>query len=446
MSNKLTNKEFMELAKNKREDSIEYELLDEYKNTKEKYNFIHKKCGTKFIMTGRGFLNYSKRCPKCDNGLKYNKETFMEEANKRRSTKNYRMIDEFKGTKKKNKFIHEICGNIFEMKGSEFLYNENRCPKCAFKSDIDNESFKEKCKTKNIYNFSLISDYKGYHEKHIFRHDECGTEFELEYEKFFNKTNKCPNPKCFKNNKLKYNKVTFIESLKNKREDYEEYLIIDTYKGNNSEQIFKHIKCNNEFKMKTEIFAAGAKCPYCFPKNCMTQKEFEERLDKEFIILENFKNTKKDILFKHLVCDKTFKTKPEYILVNKQKCPYCRKQLPNSKAHNDIEDYLIKNNINHELEKTYEDLIDKSFLRFDFYLNDLDILIEYDGEQHFRKNPSSRFPEEKLKIIEKHDKMKNDYCKENNLKLYRINYKQDHIKELKRIIQLQRLSKSESTS
>lgn len=133
-------------------------------------------------------------------------------------------------------------------------------------------------------------------------------------------------------------------------------------------------------------------------------------------------------------------------MVNKQKCPYCRKQLPNSKAHNDIEDYLIKNNINHELEKTYEDLIDKSFLRFDFYLNDLDILIEYDGEQHFRKNPSSRFPEEKLKIIEKHDKMKNDYCKENNLKLYRINYKQDHIKELKRIIQLQRLSKSESTS
>jgi len=54
---------------------------------------------------------------------------------------------------------------------------------------------------------------------------------------------------------------------------------------------------------------------------------------------------------------------------------------------------------------------------FDFYIPSLNILIEYDGEQHFNKNS-------KYYTIEgiQRDKEKNEYCLKNNISLYRIPY------------------------
>lgn len=48
-------------------------------------------------------------------------------------------------------------------------------------------------------------------------------------------------------------------------------------------------------------------------------------------------------------------------------------------------------------------------------------LIEYDGEQHF-KPVEIWGGEEKLKIQQERDKRKNQWCKENNVRLIRIPY------------------------
>lgn len=48
---------------------------------------------------------------------------------------------------------------------------------------------------------------------------------------------------------------------------------------------------------------------------------------------------------------------------------------------------LSDNNINFISEKIFPDLKgESSYLRYDFYLPDYNILIEYHGEQHFNKN------------------------------------------------------------
>ena len=58
---------------------------------------------------------------------------------------------------------------------------------------------------------------------------------------------------------------------------------------------------------------------------------------------------------------------------------------------------------------------------FDFYLPDYNICIEYDGEEHFQ--PVEFFGgEEKFQRRIENDEIKNNYCKNNNIKLIRIPY------------------------
>lgn len=59
-------------------------------------------------------------------------------------------------------------------------------------------------------------------------------------------------------------------------------------------------------------------------------------------------------------------------------------------------------------------------LRFDFYLPKQNTLIEWDGEQHFTRRGKYGEDYDNLK---QNEELKNQYCKENNIKLIRIHYK-----------------------
>lgn len=93
-----------------------------------------------------------------------------------------------------------------------------------------------------------------------------------------------------------------------------------------------------------------------------------------------------------------------------------------------IEILLNDNQIQYEREKTfinckYED--SGKFAKFDFYINN-QYIVEYDGNIHYLI--SGWNTEEKLKIIQRHDKIKNQWCKENNIPLIRIPY--THLNDL----------------
>ena len=89
-----------------------------------------------------------------------------------------------------------------------------------------------------------------------------------------------------------------------------------------------------------------------------------------------------------------------------------------------IKDFLEKNNIKYEREKKFEYCVNKNNnkLPFDFYLNDHNICIEYDGQHHFQII-SKYGGEEFFKKVKDHDIIKNNWCLENNIKLIRIPYK-----------------------
>lgn len=82
---------------------------------------------------------------------------------------------------------------------------------------------------------------------------------------------------------------------------------------------------------------------------------------------------------------------------------------------------LTENNIPFEREKRFEDLIYKNHLRFDFYLPELDLVIEYNGEQHYIPIEHYGGYDDYL-IRRERDMIKEQYCLDNNIKYLVIRY------------------------
>lgn len=121
-----------------------------------------------------------------------------------------------------------------------------------------------------------------------------------------------------------------------------------------------------------------------------------------------------------------------YSRTNEQKsgCPICNV----SKGEIIITNYLINHNIEYVPQKKFNGCISKKKLSFDFYLPDHNILIEFDGIQHFQYinffHKKSTF---EYTIIKDNIKLK--FCFENKIKLLRITYEEiDFIEEILDII------------
>ena len=95
-------------------------------------------------------------------------------------------------------------------------------------------------------------------------------------------------------------------------------------------------------------------------------------------------------------------------------CPICS----SSKNEQRIYDLLTRHNFNFIKEFKFKD----SKLRYDFYLIDLNLLIEYDGPQHFLAVPMWG-DVEGLAKRRKNDFIKNEMAKQANIPLKRFDYK-----------------------
>lgn len=113
---------------------------------------------------------------------------------------------------------------------------------------------------------------------------------------------------------------------------------------------------------------------------------------------------------------------------NIQGCPYCfdTKKFKFSKGEKRIEEVLDSLDILYLPQYTFADCRDTNVLPFDYYLLELNIAIEYDGEHHYYPVTFNGISKEQAEINHKrtikHDKIKNQYCKEHNIQLIRIPY------------------------
>lgn len=96
-----------------------------------------------------------------------------------------------------------------------------------------------------------------------------------------------------------------------------------------------------------------------------------------------------------------------------------------SKGEDKIANILDSIPIKYIRQYSFSDCQNKEHTRrlyFDFYLSDLKILIEYDGEQHFFVTGRHWNNKENTYKTQERDKIKDNYCLEHNIVLVRIKY------------------------
>ena len=138
-------------------------------------------------------------------------------------------------------------------------------------------------------------------------------------------------------------------------------------------------------------------------------------------------------------CKKSFWQKPN-VHLNGSGCPICQE----SRGEFIIRNYLESNMIEYKAQWWFKDNenpcrnIDTGFaLKFDFYLPNFNVCIEFDGFQHYKPASWASDKSEKMKLgnlesIKRRDQIKNNYCKDNAIKLLRIPYWK--IKNIKNIL------------
>jgi hypothetical protein len=123
-----------------------------------------------------------------------------------------------------------------------------------------------------------------------------------------------------------------------------------------------------------------------------------------------------------------FSQTPHHHIYSQNKCPFCSNKV--SRGEKKIINILDEFNVNYTHQKKFDDCKNIFCLAFDFYIEEYNLIIEYDGKQHFE--PVSFFGgEEKFNKQKKNDDIKNNYCKEKNINLLRIRYDENIRDKLK---------------
>ena len=200
---------------------------------------------------------------------------------------------------------------------------------------------------------------------------------------------------------------------------------------------------HGEFQQSPNNHRAGKGCPNC--KNIMIGNALRKNLDE---VISDFQIKHGDLYdYKHvrdeysnadtpvtIICKKhgAFKQAPYNHLQGKG-CPRCKE----SHGERLIASFLESHAIEFIPQWRDHDCIDKRQLSFDFYLPELAIIIEFDGELHF--NPQacwwSTNKEKNIKNFENiqyRDNLKNIWANKNNLQMVRIKYDEEPIKILKK--------------
>lgn len=193
------------------------------------------------------------------------------------------------------------------------------------------------------------------------------------------------------------------------------------------------------FHQRANSHYQGAGCPKCRGYNKTTGDFIKEAIEKYGSRFDyskvNYIAVRTDIT---IICKKhgEFNITPSQHLrgVSCKKCS-------GSIGVNCISNFLEDKCISHKREKTIKGCLSpkNKLLQFDFYLPERDIYIEYDGGQHFKSvkfwGGKEGFEERKIR-----DKIKDDFCSKNGIKLYRISYLENIEERLKEVLDHKKIS------
>ena len=338
----------------------------------------------------------------------------------------YTFLDVYTNSSTKIRVKHNKCGNIYEVTPNHFLRGI-RCSYCSAKA-----SGKARRKTdaqfkKEIFDlvgneYTFLDPYQGVLTKIRVRHNKCNEIYEVTPAHFIS-GRRCP--ACHGN--IKKTNAQFKKEVFDLVGD--EYTFLDAYVNTRTKIRVKHNTCGNVYTVAPHDFLKGTRCPYCAGLAKKTNNDFKKEIfnlvGSEYTILEPYINAKTKIKVKHNKCGTIYKVRP-YSFLEGYRCPYCN----SPKGETIITKILDTLNIKYEYQKNFPNLRDAQPLSYDFYIPSQNILIEYQGLQHYQ--PIDYFGgKNAFDKQQKHDKLKSEYAKNHGYNLIAIPYTVDTFSKIK---------------
>jgi len=302
---------------------------------------------------------------------------------------------------------------------------------------------------------STNEDYKNALSVLKFKHLKCNRIFDKCWKEFKRYESKCTlcNIDSRKKSNNKHASFKNIEEIQSKFETISKskYIAVDLerdYKNFKSKIEIIHKACGNKIVITWNDFQQGHGCTHCKAvSRRLTLKEISNKINSIeglSFIHSNFVKNYHEVTFKHDKCNTITTCRLNSILYGTSYCKQCRLSSGERKLHS----IFKKENFEYESEVKYHNCRNKLPLPFDFKVNykGSEILIEYDGLQHYRPmfDDVSKFQQTKI-----NDNIKNSFAIENKIPLLRIKYSisDDELNELIPIFikNVQRLIQEENT-
>lgn len=245
---------------------------------------------------------------------------------------------------------------------------------------------------------------------------------------------------CGKCKIINKNKKEFIRKCKEGNKD----LPMSEYKDSHTKVKFMCKICNSVYFQTPDVHlrCSGSGCSSCGNDIISRKLSFDNEYYVKLCVnnnidipIEKYKNMNTRIKHKCSICGNEYKISP-YEHLRGYGCPLHKY----SKGENLILNFLNKNNIKYIFQNKFEDLKNISYLSYDFYLPDYNILIEYQGIQHYKPtsfgDKGTKKVYNKFLIQKEHDRLKKEYAKNNGYNLLCIPYTYDNQEKINKFLEL----------
>lgn len=426
---------FIKRAQEKHGDKYDYS----------KVNYVNQR--TPLIITCPRHGTYSQRpddhlngtgCPKC--GLELNAKNrtsntdkFIEKSRKiHGDTYDYNQT-KYIGARDNVIITCPIHGNFKQSPNSHL--NGAGCPDCAIQQIKDKQRFTTDDFIKmskdihgDYYDYSNV-DYVNTETKVPIVCPVHGV-FLMTPKHHINREQGCP--ECGKikiGDTFRSNTLDFIKKSREEHGDKYDYSLVDYKKTTLPVRIICPI--HGEFEQLPQYHLAGSGCPECGKESVLQSHTYDN---------DDFIRKSKEIhgekydysLVKYTVStDMVDIICPKHGVFSQQAgshmrgagCTSCQESKGEKYISNILDDLNIKFIRQHKFNDCRGDK-GKKYCRklpFDFYLPDHNVMIEYDGKQHFE--PVSRFGGvDGFNKTKRNDEIKNEFCRKKNIKMVRIPY------------------------
>ena len=336
-------------------------VVGKYVRAAEKIQVACNICGYTWSATPNNLLR-GKGCPACSKTKKLTHEDFVNRLIN--NGVNVTLLDNFKRRRDRIRVMCNVCGHIWEPSGDSLLLHNSEemaghgCPICAAK-------------------------IRGV--------NQMNTRDEI---------------------------IRRINNIHNNIE------MVGEYRGIHTNTEFLCLTCGTKWEaMPGNVIRSQICCPNCVIKyikdlNTVSNEEFVKKLHERnprVIPLDEYTAAKDKMRFKCKKCNNIWSATANSAL-NGHSCPRCTMSF----GEIFISSILNENHVKYETQHKFADCRNINQLPFDFYLNNFNACIEYDGIQHF-ESVEVFGGDDALIYTKLHDQIKTDYCSTHGIKLLRVN-------------------------